>query len=320
MSEIRTGLEVIEQAIYEILGLAVPGAAAVGGLACVISPEDAPRLFTWAGQHELAALTMVYVAGYVVQSASRPVTNLTRAILGVPMVFARKVGALDRAARAVASFWSRMTSGHRPHRSAHDGSTSTLPDLVRESWEQRLGLAATDQHLRDCDAFDLAYSTLGAAQRRLSRLRAFVSLCRAMAAICAAAFWGLLGLVALHPPPTWTGAGLVVGLWLIFTAFMERADMYDALWKGIVPAQFLADASSSVSAATRKSVDVAGGFAQSHDISPLAPPTSARALAGDERVPASVTPHGTRDEAPSPASMSGAKGTAPNTGIGGPLA
>lgn len=251
MSDLRAGFESAEQAVYETLGLAMPGAAAWFAVLCVASPERLPDALRLVEAHRWLALGTAYLSGYPVQSVSRPVVNLTRAALGLPAssvtfavgLFSKPVAAKVR--QFLAAGWRWLKRGYGPKRDPAGAECVPLSTLAHTHWNRRLSLES-DEKIATFDVLNLSFSTLGAEQRRLHRLRAITALCRAMAAIMAVALWLLAAALVWQWPVTLADIGAAAGLAVLFGAFVERADMYDALWTSIILPQFLADASTSV--------------------------------------------------------------------------
>jgi hypothetical protein len=252
MSELRDGLETVEQAIYESLGLVLPGAVALAGGACVLIPDALPAMLGFAAAHQWITLAICYLVGYPVQSLSRPIDKVT--VLPVQLSV-RFLGKLWPAAAAwLTSTWRRvgkwLQSGHRPQR--EDGSNSdsrslaSLSAIEHASWAARLGLR-DDQRLDAFDVKNLSFSTLGADQRRLHRFRAITSLCRAMASMAAAAALLSVYLIA-RGRFSLSGVTIVLACIVVFLAFRERANMYDGLWNGIITPQYLANNARSAPA------------------------------------------------------------------------
>jgi hypothetical protein len=192
----------------------------------------------------------------------------------------------------------------REHANDKESRTHTvdLSVLAAEYWARRLGLSADAKLHRD-DLLDLSFSVLGDEQRRLHRFRAVTSLCRAMAALVAVAFWGLLVLLLFRVwPTTLWGISTVIALLIAYHCFAERFGMYERLWNAIIHPQFLANSSS-----------VNGARSGLPTTTSLQPPASSRGV----KVPAIVS----HDVAPSnPPIPLDAQGTAPSTEDGGLLA
>ena len=241
MSELRDGLETVEQAIYESLGLALPGAVALAAGACVVAPDSLPEMLSFTTAHGWIALGACYLAGYPVQSLSRPITKLT--VLPVLLILWPIRAISPTAADWISREWKRagkwLQSGHRPERenSSTDSRTpALLSDIEHANWVARLGLHA-GQRLEGFDVKNLSFSTLGADQRRLHRFRAITSLTRAMASISAVAMWVSVFLL-VRGGVNASGAAIVLACAILFLAFGERANMYDGLWNGIITPQF----------------------------------------------------------------------------------
>jgi len=248
VSDLRAGFESAEQTVYETLGLAMPGVTAWFVVLCITAPERLPEVLRLIEAHRWLALGAAYLSGYPVQSVSRPVVNLTRAALGLPgkAVTAVIAWVSPSAAASVGGFvssrWGWLKSGHAPKRDSEDGACVPLDRAAHSHWNRRL-LLESDEKLAKFDVLNLSFSTLGAEQRRLHRLRAITSLCRAMAAIMAIGLWILVAALVWTWPVTAAGLGAALGLAVLFGAFVERADMYDNLWTSIILPQFLADTS-----------------------------------------------------------------------------
>lgn len=262
MGDLKGFAEIAEHLIYEALGLLLPGVAAALLAVAVLAPEAWGPTMTFGSARTALVLAGAYALGYVVQSLSRPVCNLTGWALARPWAVARwaaehvrpGLGSRLEAGKERAVRWLR--AGHAPADDAATDEHVVLADLVHAQWHARLA-APAGRRLRARDIVDLSFSALGDERRRLARLRALTSLCRALAALVALGFWGLLGaligvwaLLGLQrqawPVTAWALGGLAL-LWLAFVSFIERADLYDGMWTKIIPSQFLANVGAAAS-------------------------------------------------------------------------
>ena len=256
MNDLKGLAEVADRLIYEALGVLLPGAALVLVQTAVLFPESWSAILAFGSAHPWITAGGCYAAGYVVQSLSRPVCNVTRwvvrlgprAVLGIVSLVSPNARIwLATKAKATAQ-WLR--SGHRPPSASPTEQCANLEDLVHDHWCARLGLPEGRRLLRR-DVHDLAFSTLGDERGRLLRFRAVTSLCRGLAAIVALCAWALVTMLVGPWPLTGLAALCASLLVLVFWALSERADMYDGLWNAIIFPQFLAISTGAVPARPR---------------------------------------------------------------------
>ena len=242
--------DLVEHLVYETLALLLPGTVLVVLAIAVVFPDAWQSTVEFGDAHPWVAVGVGYLAGFFIQSLSRPVCNVGRWLLGVPYrvllagigrVGGRTLRSRVEAAVTVSIRWLR--SGHSPGAEDRNEGHVRLADVEDKHWRARLGISA-DKQIRRRDLLDLSFSGLGDERRRLARFRALTSLCRAIAALAAIAGWVLVG--AIIGPWPLTGAAAATGLavLILFVAFLERADMYDRLWSAIITPQFLANVSA----------------------------------------------------------------------------
>jgi len=255
MNDLKGLADVVDHLVYEVIGLLLPGSIILLVSVAVVLPEQWSGALGFAGLHPWIAVGAAYTAGYLLQSLSRPICNLTSwALTTVPRLsvwFLRRVsqGAHGWLKEKTSSLGRWLIGGDTPPANTSDDARAVLEAVAAGYWERRLGLAS-GLSLGRRDVIDLSYSAIGDERKRLLRFRSANSLCRGLAAIAAL---GLGGVVAglLGPLPINMNTVLaVVALIIIFWGFMSRADMYDSLWNEILVPQFLALATAKTSTAS----------------------------------------------------------------------
>jgi hypothetical protein len=242
MDNLKGLTEVVQQLVYETIGLLLPGALAVVAVSAAIAPGEVRGLFDWAGRLPVPAVGLAYVLGYVVQGLSRPVTQGAEDVLAaIPRLLLRF---LPRAAVDALERLERHLTGRHAHRpGSAAGEAVSLPEIAGSYWANKLGVPVAA--LREGDVRDLSFSEVG-DRTHLDRFRAATSLCRGAAFSVVLVLAILIAKLVLGVPPATPRSYLIIAvLVVVFYALLERADMYDRLWRSVVPAQFLAAASHS---------------------------------------------------------------------------
>jgi hypothetical protein len=223
--------QVVEYILYEVLALLMPGATFIVGVAYASAPAYAVDILRAGEERRWLALVAAYVVGLGVQGISRPVT----ALFGLPgrllALVARIVPPAGR--QRVRSFLFQRHS----HPAAEAGVD--LVEVAGARWRTRLGLAP-DADLTPRQVQDLSFSAIVAERHRLDRFRAVASASRGIATAVAVCSVILVWRVIAGDLPLWRTGAWLICLAFLFAALMERADMYDNLWKSVWQTQFLA--------------------------------------------------------------------------------
>ena len=244
MEGLKAIVDGIERLLYEALGLVVPGAALVLAVAYILAGPEWSDLLTFIDGHTWLAIGAAYVLGYAIQGISRPVTTALGWLLFLPIWLMLAVAGLPRwrqlrqwANMCLSILRQRLVGRDAPKQAADD--TFDLTDLTEAYWTLRLTIP-TGKRLSTSQVRDLSFSMLLTERKYLDRFRAASALTRGVAVAAVAAFSLLLYQITMGVRPLSTLlAAALVGLLVVFYGLIERAGMYDALWREIVPAQFL---------------------------------------------------------------------------------
>jgi len=236
--------EVLEHILYEFLGLIVPGAALVLVIAGIVGDPWWTMLLTFVDKHPWLSLGGAYVLGYPVQGVSRPVTTIFGWLLPLPWrLLFMLIGLLSKRfhqwLQTRLDMLRRKLTGRHAHDRLVNSDDVDLVELGTAYWATRLGVP-TGKRLSRRQVQDLSFSAILPERKQLDRFRAATSLTRGVAVAVVAAFSLLVYqlVVGVRGPSTLLIIALI-GLALAFYGLMERADMYDGLWRTVVPAQFL---------------------------------------------------------------------------------
>jgi len=237
MDPLKSVADVVEHVLYETLGLLLPGALLLVGVAAAVGGETFQQVLAAAGAHPWLSILAAYLAGYVVQGVSRPLVGAAAWLLRLPG--RGLVGALPHGVRQRVRQWeATVAAGRHAHAGEQPGeSRANLEEVEQRYWETRLGVRGP---LSKAQLRDLAFSELLAERKQLDRFRAATSFCRgssvAAVAVLVIVAWQLL---TGARDVSISGFALIVGAVVTFYALLERADMYDRLWRAVVPVQFL---------------------------------------------------------------------------------
>jgi hypothetical protein len=255
MDGLKGFADIAKHLLYETFGLLIPGGVLAFGAAWVLGPKNWSAWLAFISDHPLLTLVAAYLLGYPLQSLSRPIITIAEWVLVSPT---RLLGLIGRTVlsqpyqtkvlTAVQALEDALLRRHRHDHARGDGGETgvRLDDLVREHWQQRLSLPP-DKVLSRQQAIDLAFSGVLPERDRLDRFRAAASLARGVAAaLTLLATAVAIQFVSATPfvSPTWHHVGMVVLYILVLYGLLERADMYDWLWRSVVPAQFLCSATA----------------------------------------------------------------------------
>lgn len=244
MDPLKSIAEIWEHILYEVLGLIVPGAALVLVIARIVGDPWWSVLLMFVNEHPWLSLGGAYVLGYPVQGVSRPVTaifgwllllpwRLLLLLLGLPSKRFRqwiqtRLGVLKQ----------KLTARHAHDRALHNDDVD-LVELGATYWATRLDVPR-GKRLSHRQVRDLSFSMILSERKQLDRFRAATSLTRGVAVAVVAAFSLLVyQLAAGVRGPSALLIIALTGLAIAFYGLMERADMYDGLWRTVLPAQFL---------------------------------------------------------------------------------
>lgn len=246
MDGLKGFAEVAEHILYETFGLLVPGGAFALAIAAALGGEALGALIVFVANHPWLSLAGAYVLGYPVQGISRPITEAFEWLLRLPgrLLIGGLLRLLPRSARGwvearLASFEKRMTGrhSHAPVETAPD--TVDFENLSAQYWAIRLGIEG-GQRLSKRQVQDLSFSVLTPERQQLDRFRAAASLARGVAVAVTAAFVVLFWQLWVGDlEPSNARIVILMGLAVAFYGLLQRADMYDGLWRSIIPAQFL---------------------------------------------------------------------------------
>lgn len=246
MDGLRGIIHVAEYVLYETLGLLMPGAAFTLALAAAVGGGWWDVLIEFADEHPWLAVGGAYVLGYPVQGISRPIITTFEWLFRLPgrVVTGIVLWLLPDQASGRVQGWldaieRRLTRRHTHTAADTDGEIVDLRQLEVMYWRQRLGLTEGQQLTRR-QAQNLSFSVLLSERSQLDRFRAAASLARGTTVAVAAAFVVLSAglLVGAHESSNLVTCTLV-GLPIMFYGLVQRADMYDGLWREIIPVQLL---------------------------------------------------------------------------------
>lgn len=253
--------DVVEHILYEILGLLVPGGALVFAVAAVLGGAWWNMLLQFIDAHVWISLIAAYVLGYPVQAISRPVTRIFGSLVLLPFrLLLWLVGIVSKRGRhwlQVQVDWMKeCLLGHHTRDSVQPAEGVDLADLGASYWATRLGLPA-DKQLSRSQVQNLSFSMLLVERKQLDRFRSASDLSRGVAvAVVAACVLLLYQLVIGSRILSPLAITLLIGLVIAFYGLMERATMYDRVWRTIIPAQFLCAATRDQTKPGTNNVDV----------------------------------------------------------------
>lgn len=246
MDGLKGFAEVAEHILYEVLGLLIPGGAFALAVSAALGGEAWTTLLVFGRQHPWLSLAGAYVLGYPVQGISRPVTVTSEWLLRFPgrLVIGTILRLVPQRPRRWAKGrlmaferWLTGRHGHEPGATREDAVD--LEELSLAYWTARL-LVPAGKSLSPRQVQDLSFSVLLPERKQLDRFRAATSLARgvavsvvAVALILAVQLW--LGV----REPSWSLVLTLMALVVAFYGLMQRAEMYDELWRDVVPAQLL---------------------------------------------------------------------------------
>lgn len=242
MDAVKGIADVVEHVLYETLGLLLPGAVLLLAVTAAWNPAAGANLIEVSGDHPWFALLAAYLAGYVVQGLSRAIVVTADALLSAPGRFV--FWALpDRVGDWVRRLEGRVSASRHTHsQSADDNAEIDLETIAQEYWQRRLGVSG--RRFSAAQLRDLAFSEILPVRKQLDRFRAATSFCRGCAAIAAMSAVAVAVQTARGAQPVSAlSFAAVISAIVVFYSLMERADMYDRLWRSIVPVQFLCAAS-----------------------------------------------------------------------------
>ncbi|MDB4873808.1 MAG: hypothetical protein JWM41_254 [Gemmatimonadetes bacterium] len=243
MDGLKGFAEVAKHILYETFGLLIPGGLGALTVVAAVAPSWLALLLAFARANPWLALGGAYVLGYLVQALSRPANAIGEWILQSPSRLIVLAGRLvpelaRRAASAVASVDHALTGRHKHSRDDHR-PRADFDAIIEAYWKRRLGLAA-DATISDTQTRNLSFSQLIGERDGLDRFRAATSLTRAASALAAIVMAILLAQVLrAERELTWQLTGVVELLVIVFYGALERADMYDDLWRSSLKSQFL---------------------------------------------------------------------------------
>lgn len=243
MDGVKGFAEVAKHILYETFGLLIPGGLSALAVAAAVDSSWLALLLAFARENPWLALGGAYVLGYLVQALSRPVNVIGEWILRSPsrlIVLAGQLvpGLAHRAASAVAGVERALTGRHAHSRDDHR-PRADFDAIIEAYWKRRLGLAA-DAPISDTQTRNLSFSQLIGERDGLDRFRAATSLTRAASALAVLVTAILLAQVLrAERELTWHLVGVVELLVIAFYGALERADMYDDLWRSSLKSQFL---------------------------------------------------------------------------------
>lgn len=242
MDGLKGFAEVAKHILYETFGLLLPGGLALLAVAGAVDPGLARAAIAFGRENTWLALGAAYVLGYPLQALSRPVTVAAEAILTAPTKLILWIIHLLPAVGSGIDRLERALTGRHAHTRDQDKRSATRVEfdaLLGAYWGRRLGLPE-GRRLSSAQARDLSFSQLLAERDGLDRFRAATSLTRAAAAVTVIVL-GILGwqLVLGERRVTWPLVGVIELLLLAFYGLLERADMYDGLWRSALRSQLL---------------------------------------------------------------------------------
>lgn len=236
--------DVVEHILYEILGLLVPGGALVFAIASILGGIWWNMLLQFISDHEWLFLIAAYVLGYPIQGISRPVTRVFGSLVLLPFrLMFWLIGVISkRGHRWLQAHMERSKErllGHHMSDLVHPAAGVDLADLGARYWATRLGVP-TDKQLSRSQVQNLSFSMLLGERKQLDRFRSASDLCRGVAVAvvvaCVLLLYQLIIGSRILSPLTIT---MLIGLLIAFYGLMERTNMYDRVWRSIIPAQFL---------------------------------------------------------------------------------
>jgi hypothetical protein len=245
--------EIIEHLLYETFGLVLPGGAFCITLVAIIGNPLWNNALQFATDHPWITLAGAYILGYPIQGMSRVVTTLFEWLLLLPgRILFKLIGIRSSRIRN----WSQKVlqqgkgwlTGRHSHTTLVDSASIDLTELATSYWTNRLSLPKGKKlSLRQVQ--DLSFSTIQSERKHLDRIRASASLARGVATVVVVNTVFLVYQLIFSLRVFSSSIFLIlVGLIIGFFGLMERADMYDRLWRTIVPSQFLSTISRDASA------------------------------------------------------------------------
>lgn len=254
MDSLKDIADGLENLLYEVLGLLVPGSAVVFAIAGGLGSPWWEILIQFVSDHPWLSFGGAYVLGYPVQSVSRPVTTLFAWLCCLPFHFILAlIGAISpRLRRSSLLQLYKLRSwllGRHTHLAPDAPDSVSFLDCAATYWSTRLGLPE-GKRLSPRQIQDLSFSVLLNERKRLDRFRAVTSLTRGVAVAVVIGFILLVyqlwrGVYLLNP----SSLSVIGGLLVAFYGLMERADMYHRLWHTILQSQFLSTISQERSIA-----------------------------------------------------------------------
>ena len=236
MEGIKGIAEVLEHVLYEVLGLLVPGGVFAFAIAAALGEPWFSQLLSLVEQHPWLSLAGMYVLGYPIQGISRPVTSIFEGLILWPKHLIRKrVRPSINSNLAKLAKWLNSRHGH----SGTADAAVDLAELARIYWTHRLGLP-DEKRLTPRQVQDLSFSVLLPERKQLDRFRSATSLSRGVSvavivSILILVYRLLVGSIPLSASSAAVFIGLIVGYW----GLTDRANMYDRLWRSVIPSQFL---------------------------------------------------------------------------------
>jgi hypothetical protein len=244
MDSLKGIADVIEHILFELLGLLIPGTVFALTIAGLLGQPWPDLLLQFTAERPWLAFPAAYVLGYAVQGISRPVTTSFAWLLLLPgraalLLTGRVSQRLHTFIRARLDTLRQFLIGRHTHDQKQMIDTVDFSDVASTYWRARLGIRPGKQLSRR-QVQDLSFSVLSSERKQLDRFRAAASLARGVAVAIAVAFVVLLFQLVIDTrnlSPMFIT--ILAGLLVAFYGLMERADMYDGLWRAVVLPQFL---------------------------------------------------------------------------------
>lgn len=243
MDGLKGFAEVAKNILYETFGLLIPGGLAALAIARVIDQRWLNTALAFTHGNPWLAIGGAYVLGYLVQALSRPINAIAESVLQLPARILALVGQLapplaDQV-REGTTWLDHALTGRHAHSRERDKPRVDVDEIIAIYWRRRLGLPARAA-LSEPQIRNLSFSQLIGERDGLDRFRAATSLTRAVATVAAVLLAIFLAQVMRGDRPvTWRLVGVIELLVVAFYGGLERADMYDDLWRTSLRAQFL---------------------------------------------------------------------------------
>ncbi len=225
MEGLKAIVDSIERLLYEVFGLAVPGAAIVLAVVRVLGDPWWSDLLSFIDSRTWLAVSAGYVLGYVVQGISHPVTITFGWLLFLPVrLVLILIGLPSRRLRQwinvrLPILRQRLLGLCVPDRSLPDDAVD-LTDLAESYWTSHLTVPS-GKRLSKRQVECLSFSVLLPERKYLDRYRAAASLSRGVAVAVVVVFSLLLYQIIVGVRPlSMLSIVVLVGLLIMFYGLM----------------------------------------------------------------------------------------------------